>query len=368
MSASLESASSNSSAPAPAGRNVLVCGPNWLGDTIMAMPAVEALKTHTRPASITVLVKPKLTAVWQMHAAADAVLEVPAGTLATLETANALRNQAYDVAYVLPRSFRSALFPFLARIPHRVGLPGYWRDWMLTEVVRPSAQTRNMHQAHEYAAVMESAEQVDDLPPPDLVISSAMRHNAGELLDSLLRTSEPRPAHCAPSWIAVLPGATYGPAKRWPPDSFAAAARKLAEATDCRFAVLGTPRETALCKEVAGMIGQHAFNLAGMTKLPELPALLSLCALVLCNDSGGMHLASAVGTPLVAVFGITDPSKTGPLWGPHKILQDSHLQDRNLARHSTQAAEALAAIDPDMVVRAALGLLRERAGTIGTPQ
>ena len=158
--------------------------------------------------------------------------------------------------------------------------------------------------------------------------------------------------------VALVPGAARGKAKQWPPDHFAALGRRLAEEGGCRILVLGAGGENPLCSRIADSIGESALNLAGRTAIPELAALLSRCSAAVVNDSGGMHLAAAVGTPVAAIFGTTDPSKTGPLGSGHAILQEEGTaRDRSVKRNSLQARNALRRIDPDRVYRAVLGLL-----------
>ncbi|MFC1461616.1 glycosyltransferase family 9 protein, partial [Verrucomicrobiota bacterium] len=128
--------------------------------------------------------------------------------------------------------------------------------------------------------------------------------------------------------------------------------RMLNDSLKCSILVLGSASERELCGRVARTIGPSAVDLAGQTTLPELAAALSLCALVIANDSGGMHLATAVGTPVVAVFGITDPAKTGPMGEHVCVLQDSPVQDRDLDRESEIAAMSLSRIRPEHVFEA----------------
>ena len=150
--------------------------------------------------------------------------------------------------------------------------------------------------------------------------------------------------------VGMVPGASYGPAKRWPTDRFAEVARYLVEQKDFLVAVLGSSREESICAEVASVAGPGAINLAGKTSLPEVAGILSLCNVVVSNDNGGMHLASAVGTRVVAVFGLTDPATTGPIGDRHRVIQAEGVRGaRDLPRESEEARRALEAIEPAVV-------------------
>jgi ADP-heptose:LPS heptosyltransferase len=169
-----------------------------------------------------------------------------------------------------------------------------------------------------------------------------------------------------PPLISIIPGAARGDSKRWP--HFAEAGRLLAAAIpDLRFAILGTKAEDGLCQQVADAIGaDRAVNAAGRTSLPEFAALLAASSAVLCNDSGGMHLAAAVGTPVVAVFGLTDWRRTGPLGRMSVVVRQQGVEGRRaIARHSAAAAAVLNSIPPGRVAAAAGWLLRNHPKPVG---
>jgi heptosyltransferase-2 len=157
--------------------------------------------------------------------------------------------------------------------------------------------------------------------------------------------------------IGVMPGAARGPAKRWSAERFAEAARRLRAELGGSVVVMGGAGDAEACAAVVAGVGDGVLNLAGVTTLGEWAALLAECRLVLCNDSGGMHLAAALGVPVVAVFGITDPIRTGPLGTRCRVVQHSMQHDRAVPRESAAARAALAAVTVDEVVAAAQELL-----------
>ena len=334
--------------PARAG-GVLVCAMNWLGDSVMSLPALRAFRLARPGVRIVVLSKRKLADFWRLCPAADEIVELPGTLFGMIRLARRLRAERFAEALILPNSFRSALTPFLARIPRRAGFRGHARSWMLTRVIEPPADPARRHQCHEMAAIFGVAD--CPLEPPRLAPPEEAAALARELL--------PGPGA---RWAALLPGAARGSSKRWPASSFAEVGRRLRDGFSCRIAVLGSAEEADVCGYVAASIGSGAASLAGRTSLPVLAAVMSRCAVVVANDSGGMHLASAVNAPVVALFGGTDPSRTGPLHARAITLQGAGKGRRDIARRSRAAGRALRGIGPDQVIEAARRVMSQAPG------
>ncbi len=328
-------------------KNVLIVGLNWVGDSIMSMPALQRLRRTHADAKITMLVKKSVAPLWELHAAPHDRIMLSEGFTGTLETVRRVASRGFDVAYILPNSWRSALIPLLARVPCRIGMPGHLRSWMLTDVVRLDEEIQQKHQAYEYVMLMAPEHIGSPLDSPQLWIPEEVTKKAAAHLDGL-----------SISAVGFVPGAARGPAKRWPTEHFIELGRRLAREEGYCVVLFGSAREVDLCGHIADAIGPSARNLAGRTSLQEWAALLRKCAAVVANDSGGMHLAAAVGTPLVAIYGITDPAKTGPLGESCRIIQHSDTRSRDVARHSKEAREKLAAIRPDEVFDAVMKWLR----------
>ena len=332
----------------------LICGVNWLGDSVMSMSAVQAFRTANPAGRIGVLAKRSLVPLWRMHAAVDEVLSIEPGVFGTLGAAQRVARQGFGRAYVFPNSFRSALIPFLGRIPERVGMRGHARSAMLTRVVVPFSEEGRRHQAWEYLAVMGLLDGPSAVTGPERARLRAPAEAMAQVRSRLA------PMAKAGALVGLMPGAARGPAKRWAPARFAAVGRRLAEERGCRVVVLGSAAESELCAEVAQGVGRDVMNLAGQTSLPELTALLSVCRVVVANDSGGMHLAAAAGARVVAVFGMTDPAKTAPLGASHRVICPKGAQgSRDIKRNSAAARACLASIDADRVAVAALDLLSD---------
>jgi len=329
---------------------VLICGVNWLGDTVMAMPVVQALKRAHPSSEFTMLVKSGLAPIWAMNGSSDRVLGYRPTFAGTLRAAADLRKEGFEKAVILPASFRSALMPFLAGVPERVGVAGDGRTWMLTRVV--SLDRAGPHQAREYYRIA-------GLSAPGHELESPAMHVPAEAISAI---EGKLAGYSRGRWIGIVPGAARGPSKRWPAERFAAVGRRLHEESGCGIIVLGTSSELDLCDEVIRGIGPGALSLAGETSLSEFAAALQRCSLVLANDSGGMHLATAVGTRVVAIFGITDPERTGPMGEGHGIIApEGVIRSRDVARESSYALQTLKGITVERVHEVAWKLLDETA-------
>jgi heptosyltransferase II len=321
---------------------ILVCVPNWLGDSVMAMPAIQELRARHPAAEIHVLAKPSVAPLWTLHGVADEVLTLPPGSRATYDVARALRARRYTHAYVMPRALRAALIPWIGRVPVRIGRPRALDQILFTNLVPLPDEIAPLHQAYDYLQLLApDVTASTPLPAPALPISPT---HVG-FLEGLSGTT----SH---TWYGLLPGAARGPSKQWPADRFVSLGKMIASELGGRVLLLGTPSEKELCAEIAQGIGPRATDYSGKVKLAELPALMAACTAIVCNDSGGMHLAAASSVPVVAIFGITDPTKTGPLGPRSRVLQRSEIRSRKVPRTSKRAIEALRRITPEMVLDA----------------
>ena len=318
---------------------VVLISLNWLGDVVMALPALQVWRGRNPHARLSVLTRPSLAGLWAMHAGVDEILPFPPGVRGLLAAWRSMRGR-FDQALILPNSFRSALAPALAGVPARRGFSGQGRDVLLTEKVRRELPAGVTHQSHEMALLLCPDAAGGDLPPPRLTVPGAEAEQFRRLLPDPRRP-----------YYVLIPGAARGASKRWPAESFASVGRHLAQYDAVSILLLGTPDDAAVCEEVRGAIGPGAVSLAGRTGMAGFAAALAGARGVVANDSGGMHLAAALGTPVAAIFGITDPARTGPLGPRCAVLQRSDLRSRDIDRDSAAAAEALRRIHPEEVAR-----------------
>ncbi|MFO1520602.1 MAG: lipopolysaccharide heptosyltransferase II [Kiritimatiellia bacterium] len=314
--------------------------PNWLGDIVMALPALQVWRGRNPDTRLAILARPALAGLWSLHEAVDEVIPFPAGAGGLLAAAGRLRGR-FGSALILPNSFRSALLPALAGIPARRGFAGQFRDLLLTERVARDLPAGVAHQSHEMALILCPDAAGGELPPPRLAVPPGEVEKVRALLPD---PDRPR--------YGLIPGAARGPSKRWPAEHFAAVGRRLAQDRAATIVLLGTPGDVPVCEEVRAAIGPDCVSLAGRTSLAGFAAALSLMKGVVANDSGGMHLAAALGTPVAGIFGITDPARTGPLGPRSVVLQRSDLRSRDIARDSEAARQALLRIHPDEVAGA----------------
>ncbi len=291
----------------------LVIAPSWIGDTVAAQPLFMRLHERYPDAHIDVLAPPWVAAV--LHTMPEIngnVIDNPFahGQLrlkARWELARGLRAQAYDTAYVLPNSLKSALIPFFAGIPRRVGFIGESRYGLINVRHELDAIALPL-QVERYAILAEKPGHDLDrpLPNPQLNVDAATVASTLQTL-GLSTLSAP---------VVFCPGAEYGPAKRWPEQHFAELAQKLA-AQGTPVWLLGSKKDAPVGEEIVRLSGgQEAGavrNLCGVTNLEQAVHLLSVARHVVTNDSGLMHVAAALGTPLTALFGSSSPAYTPPL-------------------------------------------------------
>ncbi len=289
---------------------ILVVAPNWIGDTLLAQPLFAHLQ-HKLPGLTLDVLAPAFTApVLNRMPEVTSVMRAPFehGKLhlkLRWRIGKDLRAQRYDSAIVLPNSFKAALVPFFADIPLRVGFVGESRYGILN-VVHSLDKTLLPQMAERYAQLAEVPGQVPERPlaAPHLEVD-----NANQLITlSRLGLEHNRPV------VAFCPGAEFGPAKRWPVRHFAALAKNLI-AHGRSVWIFGSEKERVLGEEIlAGTDGSaHCINLAGRTDLPGAIDLMALAESVVSNDSGLMHVAAALGRPLVALYGSSSPVHTPPL-------------------------------------------------------
>jgi heptosyltransferase-2 len=284
--------------------------PNWLGDALMARPLLHGVRRAHPRAEIHAVARAPLLSVLEGEGTFDRGEPWPAEGAARGELTRRLRAWRPDAALVLPFSFSSARFAFGTRAPIRVGYAHELRSFMLTQAMRRVARG-DLHLSREYLALGEPIGVAAATLPP-LMPSATARAAA----DALLARAAP-----GASEVAVMaPRSAYGPAREWPSDRFASLARDLM-AAGRTVLVCGTAAERATCAEVARAAGPGAVSVAGETDLPTLTALVQRAGLAVCNDSGLAHLAGAVGTPTVTLYGSTSSAWTAALGPRVRIVQ-----------------------------------------------
>lgn len=307
----------------------LVIGPSWVGDMVMAQSLFIDLRRREPEAVIDVLapgwslpiiarmpeVRKGIAAPW---ASGELSLKAQWRLARTLRNDGKGDGQGYDKAIILPRSFKSALIPFLARIPERVGFSGEGRSILLTDARRrrPTREGDRIidRTVWRYLGLGASRAEYEryrfDVPSPSLRVD---QDSARAVLEKLGLSADTKA-------VAICPGAEYGPSKQWPLENHRALAGLLVE-RGYQVWVMGGPKDAEAGARIAD--GQDGvFNLCGCTRLEDTVDLFSLCHRVVSHDSGLMHVAAASGAPVVAIYGSTSPDFTPPLTDQAQVLQN----------------------------------------------
>ena len=280
---------------------IFIRAANWLGDSVISVPAVRAIKAGRPDAHVTVAAPEKIASVWKLVPDIDEVLPLKPGSFfSVVQTIR--RQKPFDVAILFPNSLRTALEVWFASIPRRVGFRGHHRRWLLNQIATEQPVGPIQHQVYRYLHMAR------ELGGPDA---------APEIRKFLPRIE----TNGAPAKLGLCPGAEYGPAKRWLSERFAQVALAIAEQRPVQWVLFGTAADSERGAAIESTLGAHCVNRIGQTTLDQLVAELSECALLLTNDTGTMHLATLVGVPVVAVFGSTEPRLTGPLGTGHEVIR-----------------------------------------------
>ena len=304
--------------PASGGVNrILVRGVNWVGDTVLSYPAVQQLKTFFPQSHLAVLVPSYLVDLWKTCPFVDEIIpfQKKAGIASIWEDLNlsqSLKERKFDLAVILPRSFRSAFHIYLARIPIRIGYRDEWRSLFLTHGINRTPEVLHGHRVDYYRKVIEPLGKIESFPSPQLLLREEDRKWADRTLKDLGIPD-------GKLLIGMNPGATFGLAKCWYPDRFGELGKRLADKWQAKVLLFGKVEERPIVYEVLRHLGAKGIDLTGKTGLLQLAALLERCTLLVTNDTGTMHIATAVGTPVVALFGPTPRLRTGP-WGEGHVV------------------------------------------------
>ncbi len=288
----------------------LIIGPSWVGDAVLTEPLITRLKHQTPNQTITVFAPAYTHGVYRRIPAVDHIREnpFPHRSLALLSRKKmgcTLRKEAFDEAYVLPNSWKSALIPWWANIPKRLGYLGEWRYGLLTNPIKnPPKKTLLMVQHYLNLASIGRDQETTTPPYPSLSPHQNALPDTRKNL-GLIDFTKP---------IAIIcPGAEYGPSKRWPTEYFAEIAHWLST-LNYQIWIMGSPKDAPIAEQIAAHIPpEQVSQLCGKTQLHEAIDLMSLAKIVLTNDSGLMHIAAALKVPQVAIFGSSSPRFTPPL-------------------------------------------------------
>jgi heptosyltransferase-2 len=339
----------------------MVRATNWLGDAVMSLPALRAIRGAYPVAHISLVARPWVADLYARESAIDAVIQCPAarGWRARIEFARGLRAHRFDAAILLQNAFDAAAMAYLARIPQRIGYRRDGRGLLLTRAIAvPEPGDIPRHQRYYYLELLRRAGLIERTPPPAPILLEGIAEARETGASHLQALGVSGPA------IGVSPGAAYGNAKRWLPERFAEAAVELARGGGFAVLVFGSAGERDLAESVATAVRNariQAINLAGETTLRQFADMAAACKLFLTNDSGAMHMASALGVPTVAVFGATDDTTTGPSGPLARVVREHADCSPCLLRECPIDHRCMTRVASRRVVAEARRLLEESA-------
>jgi heptosyltransferase-2 len=339
---------------------ILIRATNWVGDAIMALPALCAVRGRFPDANISILARPYVAEIYRGQNICDELISYdPKGPHAGLSgrerLAQELRKQKFDVTLLLQNAFDAAWLAWRAGIPERIGYARDGRGLLLTKKIPvPRRGEIPAHEQFYYLELLRRAGWIDSLPGESFVALDVSEEHHRQAEETLLLAG----ARANAVRIALGAGASYGSAKCWPPERFADFVNRFRLHTDADVIFFGTASEQKVSETIAAGIKGSSISLVGKTAITALPALLSRCHLFVGNDSGAMHVAAAVGLPVVAIFGPTDPHGTAPITPRCTVVQERPYCSPCFLRRCPTDHRCMTSVRPEAVEAAARAWLR----------
>lgn len=346
-------------------RRVIVRGANWVGDTMMTFPALRELRRLLPDAHITLVTRPGTAGLLAEADFIDQILLSEDNGWRSLGPEIAKwRSGHFDLAILFPNSFQTALVAALARVPMRLGYAAEARGFLLTQAVAQPEWRSSRHEVFYYLNLISRLETlingtspaISREPDYSLQVSPARTATAIESLRHLGVTAE-RPL------VALCPGSINSRAKRWPPDRYAAVGDRLIEELGAEVVLIGSPDEREVSIAVALQMRNQPIIATGSGDLQETTAILSLVELLITNDTGPAHIASALGRPTLVIFGPTNPLTTRPFGASGEIIRQPPVCAPCMLRECPIDHRCMTAISPDEVFARATAML-ERSGKL----
>jgi heptosyltransferase-2 len=340
---------------------ILIRATNWVGDVIMTLPALEAIRESFPKSTLIVLARPWVIPLFESHPMLDGVMTLGKGKTSffgltdILKASLQVRRQKFDLAVLFQNAFEAALIAYLGGIRYRVGYDTDHRRLLLSHAVIRDDIIMNAHQVEYYLSLIRAMGLNARSKDPELFVSKEQEEKALPLLsvngveqDDFL--------------LGISPGAIYGPAKRWPPERFAAIGDMAVDRWGAKVMIFGSGQEKEICARVSTSMNHASIDLCGKTELGELMALIRRCNLFVSNDSGLMHMASALNVPLIAVFGSTDPVATGPRGPRSRIVRHQVDCAPCMIPECSRDFQCMLSIEPEDVWNELLTLKNEMEG------
>jgi len=331
----------------------LVRVPNWIGDAVLCLPVLDCLHKNLPEADIWVAATDWVNDIFSPLPYLGGSLPVPEGNgVRNLKlSASAIEEIGFEVGLLLTNSFASALLFYLAKIPERWGYAKDGRHLLLTKGIAQKTPEKSGHQLQYYLDLVSKLGM--DIPPVHLnyPLNEHHREWARDFLASLdIDTEKPV--------VVLSPGASYGPAKRWPVEHFGKLAVLLQGAMDAQILIVGSRQDNDLGEAIASRMPRKPHVLTGKTTLSQLTGIVAFTTLFISNDSGPMHLANALHCPVIAIFGPTEPRRTGPYQEPSVVLKKETPCWPCFYKACPYEHQCMTAITPEEVLEAAISLIR----------
>jgi heptosyltransferase II len=335
---------------------ILVRAPNWIGDAVMAIPALEAVRRARAQDEICVLARPAIADLYAGQSFVDRVLAYDyrgrhQGWLGREKLVSELRREEFGAALLVQNAFEAAWIIWRAGVSERIGYARDVRGALLTKAIRvPRPGEIPAHESHYYLELLRRAGWADpprEIPPIRLALSADVRLAA----EAALRRAGAR----AGAWrCAIAPGASYGAAKCWRAERFAQLADRLVSECGADVIFFGSPGEKEISERIRTKMNSPAISFVGETSPREFAALLASCSLFIGNDSGAMHVAAAVGLPVIGIFGSTDPSGTAPVTDQFTLVREPVSCSPCFLRKCPVDHRCMTRISVDSVLEAAM--------------
>ena len=354
---------------------ILVRVPNWVGDAVICLPALRALRSALPAAEMTLLARPWVREVFPAQELGARIISYDSGCehrglRGRLRIARALRAERFDAAILFQNAFDAALITWLAGIPLRAGYCRQGRRLLLTHPVPPPRRRDALeHESHYYLELLRRLGLIQHYPAVEriaLPASEASRLSARVQLCERIEQEFPAPGVSRGDpelLVGISPGATFGTAKRWPAPRFAELAARLYKESGATSVFFGSPQEKDLAEEVMALAAVPALSLAGRTTLAEFIQLIQGCDLFVTNDTGTMHVAAALGVPTLAIFGPTNEKETRPLGDRVKLVTGEAFCRPCKLRHCPIDHRCMTSVSVERVLQAALQMLCKQDDT-----
>lgn len=336
---------------------ILIRGTNWIGDAILTLPAVAAVRATYPKAHIAMLVKPWVADIYRLFSDLDEIIiyenkfDNPAGVLRLART---LKQKKFDAAILLQNAIEAAIIALAAGIPLRAGYDSDARGLLLTHPVRRTREVKKVHQTDYYLEMVKALGCLS--VPKEMHMETKINVlEARNILSKFVPDADK-------AIIGIAPGATYGPAKKWFPERFAEVADRLAQKFSAQVIVMGGKSDDETAREVQKTAESKLINLAGKTTLREAIYLISRCRLFISNDSGLMHVAGALNVPTIAVFGSTNPTTTSPVGRNSVIVRHDVPCSPCLKKTCPTDFRCMRLVSVEDVLKVAQNLLRDKNG------